>query len=25
VWTLNVGTALTASTAYTVTYECLGY
>ncbi|WP_420238562.1 hypothetical protein ACOBR2_02855 [Telmatobacter bradus] len=25
VWTLNVGTAPTASTAYTVTYHCLGY
>jgi hypothetical protein len=25
VWTLNTGSALTASTAYTVTYECLGY
>jgi hypothetical protein len=25
VWTLNVGTALSASTAYTVTYTCLGY
>jgi hypothetical protein len=25
VWTLNVGSALTASTAYTVTYHCLGY
>ena len=25
VWTLNTGTALTASTAYTVTYQCAGY
>jgi hypothetical protein len=25
VWTLNVGTALTASTAYTITYSCPGY
>ena len=25
VWTLNVGTALTPSTAYTITYHCLGY
>jgi hypothetical protein len=25
VWTLNVSTALTASTAYTVIYSCLGY
>jgi hypothetical protein len=25
VWTLNVGTALTASTSYTITYSCLGY
>jgi lysophospholipase L1-like esterase len=25
VWTLNVGTALAASTSYTITYSCLGY